>query len=149
MPRCTSGLSDRDGLGSNVIKIESVERTLRIWRRRVAPRATASLPPWTVPAARSRLWVIAAQIAQALLAEKRPEGMCASGPSIRSTNTVSMIACLRWVMSAQATPPHKALPRPARRNEDPHPGCSTASGSPCGHAGVIVHGVGIRVPRYR
>jgi hypothetical protein len=34
------------------------------------------------------------------LAPKRPDGMCASGPSIRSADTVSMIACWRWVMSA-------------------------------------------------
>ena len=40
---------------------------------------------------------------QAEFAPKRPEGMWASGPSIRSANTVSMIACLRWVMSASAT----------------------------------------------
>ena len=73
------------------------------WRRRVAPRATASLPSLRVAAARSRLWVIAAQIAQALLAENWPEGRCASGPSIRSAKTVSMIACRRWVMSASAT----------------------------------------------
>ena len=34
------------------------------------------------------------------LAPKRPEGRWANGPSIRSANTVSMIACWRWVMSA-------------------------------------------------
>jgi hypothetical protein len=43
---------------------------------------------------------MAAQIAQALLAAKRPDGRWANGPSIRSANTVSMIACRRWVMSA-------------------------------------------------
>ena len=53
-----------------------------------------------VPAAQSRLWVIAAQIAQALFAANRPEGRCAIGPSIRSANTVSMMAWRRWVMSA-------------------------------------------------
>ena len=47
--------------------------------------------------------MIAAQIAQALLAANRPEGRCARGPSIRSAKTVSMIACRRWVMSASAT----------------------------------------------
>ena len=34
-------------------------------RRRVAPRATASAGPAMVPAARSRLWLIAAQIVHA------------------------------------------------------------------------------------
>ena len=34
------------------------------------------------------------------LAPKRPDGMCASGPSMRSANTVSMMAWRRWVMSA-------------------------------------------------
>lgn len=37
---------------------------------------------------------------QAPLAAKRPEGRCANAPSVRSANTVSMIACRRWVMSA-------------------------------------------------
>lgn len=55
-----------------------------IWRRRVAPRATASRPALKVPAARSRLWVIIAQIAHAPLDGNRPEGMCARGPAIRS-----------------------------------------------------------------
>ena len=72
-------------------------------RRRVAPRATAWGEPASVAAARSRLWAIAAHSAQAELAPKRPEGMWAKGPSIRSANTVSMMACLRWVMSASAT----------------------------------------------
>src|SRR3954453_9513173 len=42
-------------------------------RRRVASRATACAGLARVPAARSRLWVIAAQITQALLAANRPE----------------------------------------------------------------------------
>jgi hypothetical protein len=33
-------------------------------------------------------------------AAKRPEGRWASGPSMRSENTVSTIAWPRWVMSA-------------------------------------------------
>jgi hypothetical protein len=45
---------------------------------------------------------MAAQIPHAVLAAKRSEGRCASGPSIRSANTVSMIACRRCVMSACA-----------------------------------------------
>ena len=75
--------------------------TLTRWRRSVAPRAWV----WSVrvPAARSRLWVIAASIAQAVFAAKTPEGMWASGPSIRSANTDSMIACWRCVMSASVT----------------------------------------------
>ena len=55
-----------------------------------------------VAAARSRLWVIAAQMAQAWLAANRPEGRWARGPSMRSAKTVSMIACRRWVRSASA-----------------------------------------------
>ena len=72
-------------------------------RRRVAPRAIACAGLARVPAARSRLWVIVAQIAHALLAANRPEGRWARGPSIRSAKVVSMIACRRWVMSASAT----------------------------------------------
>ena len=58
--------------------------------------------------------MIAAGIAQAAFAAKSPEGMWASGPSIRSANTDSMIACWRCVMSASVTgsvllvvPPHR------------------------------------------
>jgi hypothetical protein len=71
-------------------------------RRRVAPRARACRSLVRVPAARSRLWVKAAQIAHALFAGNRPDGKCARGPSMRSANTVSMIAWRRWVMSAAA-----------------------------------------------
>ena len=71
-------------------------------RRRVAPRATAWVPPASTPTARSRLWAIAAHKIQAELALKRPEGICASGPSMRSANTVSMMAWRRWVISASA-----------------------------------------------
>ena len=42
-----------------------------MWRRRVAPRATACSALVRVPAARSRLCVIAAQMAQAALAAGR------------------------------------------------------------------------------
>ena len=49
------------------------------------------------------MWVMAARIVQALLAAKIPEGRCARGPSIRSENRVSTMACRRWVMSASAT----------------------------------------------
>ena len=73
-----------------------------IWRRSVAPRATACAVLVMVPAARSRLCVMAAQRAQALFAAKRPEGRWAIGPSMRSANTVSMMAWRRWVMSASA-----------------------------------------------
>jgi hypothetical protein len=41
-------------------------------RRRVAPRATAWALPASVPAARSRLWVIAASTVHALFAGKSP-----------------------------------------------------------------------------
>jgi hypothetical protein len=46
---------------------------------RVAPRA----------AAHSRLWAMAAQIAQAELAANRPGGMWARGPSMRSAKVVT------------------------------------------------------------
>ena len=59
--------------------------------------------PGQVAAARSRLWAIAAHRIQAEFAPKRPEGMWASGPSIRSAKTVSMMAWRRWVMSAAVT----------------------------------------------
>lgn len=64
-------------------------------RRRVAPRATACAPPARMPAARCRLWAMAAHSIQAEFAPKRPEGMWARGPSMRSANTVSMIAWRR------------------------------------------------------
>src|SRR3954454_7154287 len=56
-----------------------------------------------VPAARSRLWVIAASTVQAALAGNQPEGWCAQGPSMRSDQTVSQTAWSRWVMSAWVT----------------------------------------------
>lgn len=74
-----------------------------IRRRRVDPRARACGPPASTPVARSRLWAIAAHSTQAEFAPKLPDGMCANGPSIRSANTVSMIAWRRWVMSAVST----------------------------------------------
>jgi hypothetical protein len=47
--------------------------TLTRSRRRVAPRATAWLPPASVPAARSRLCAITAQPSQAQFAANSPE----------------------------------------------------------------------------
>jgi len=76
---------------------------LTILRRRVAPRVAACRGPASVAAARSRLWAIAAHRIQAEFAPKRPEGMWASGPSIRSAKTVSMMAWRRWAMSAAVT----------------------------------------------
>jgi hypothetical protein len=49
--------------------------TLTSRRRRVAPRALAWAVSMRVPAARSRLWAMAARIVQAQFAEKCPEGM--------------------------------------------------------------------------
>jgi hypothetical protein len=54
-------------------------------RRRVDPGARVCCSPASTPAARSRLWTIAAHRIQAYLAPKRPEGVCASGPSMTST----------------------------------------------------------------
>jgi hypothetical protein len=62
--------------------------TAMMRRRRVAPRARAWWPPAGVLSARSRLWAIAAHSAQAELTPKCPDGRWASGPSIRSANTV-------------------------------------------------------------
>ena len=89
--RCSTGL--RWGRASRAATV-----TMR--RRRVAQRATACPPPASTPTARSRLWAIPAQTAQALLAPKRPEGMWARGPSMRSAKVVSMMAWRRWVISA-------------------------------------------------
>ena len=74
--------------------------TLTMGRRRVDPRARVYRSAARTPAARSRLWAIAAHRTQTELAPKRPDGRWASGPSIRSANTVSMIASWRWGMSA-------------------------------------------------
>ena len=63
-------------------------------------RARAWRPPARAPAARVRLWAIAAQTSQAALAVNRPEGRCASGPFFSSAMTCSMMAWSRWVASA-------------------------------------------------
>ena len=76
---------------------------LTILRRRVAPREAAWRPPVRVAAARSRLWAMAVHNTHAELAPKCHEGMCASGPSIRSAKVVSMMAWRRWVISASAS----------------------------------------------
>ncbi len=44
--------------------------------------------------------MIAARMVQAALAGNEPEGWWAQGPSMRSDQTVSQMACARWVMSA-------------------------------------------------
>jgi hypothetical protein len=59
--------------------------------------------PARVPAARSRLCVIAASTVHALFGGKNPDGMWAKVPSMKSANTDSRIACWRWVMSASVT----------------------------------------------
>src|SRR5262245_29319211 len=51
-------------------------------------------------AARVRLWAIAVRASQALSALNRPEGRCASGPSMSSAKTCSMTAWPRWCASA-------------------------------------------------
>ena len=51
---------------------------LMMRRLSVEPRATALAPPASTPAARSRLWAIAAHRTQAELAPKRPEVICSS-----------------------------------------------------------------------
>lgn len=94
MGRCRTGR--RCGRGSRA-------GTSTILRRRVDPRAPVCRSPARTPVARSRLGEIAAQSTQVEFAAKWPDGMCAVGPSIRPANTVSMIACWRWVMSAAST----------------------------------------------
>ena len=58
-------------------------------RRSVAPLALAQARPASDPAARSRLWLMAAQASQAPLAGNEPDGRCASGPSVQSAKTCS------------------------------------------------------------
>src|SRR4051812_19388983 len=53
-----------------------------------------------VAAARVRLKAMTAQISQAALALKTPEGRWARAEALRSAWTFSMIACRRWVWSA-------------------------------------------------
>lgn len=48
------------------------------------------------------VWAIAAHSAHAEFAPNDPDGKFASGPSIRSENTVSTMAWPRWVRSAVA-----------------------------------------------
>jgi hypothetical protein len=98
---------------------------LMILRRSVEARARVCWSPASTPAARSRLWEIAAHRIQAELAPKRPEGRCARGPSIRSANAVSMMACWRWVPSSEG--PHfgcgwRGVPPTARRSARCRPG---------------------------
>ena len=45
---------------------------------------------------------MAAQAVQAALAGNEPEGMCASGPLVRSAKTCSTIAWPRWAFSASS-----------------------------------------------
>jgi len=70
------------------------------WVRMVAVRARRWRPPASVPAARVRLWAIAAQASQAGLAVKIPDGRCARGPFLSSAMTCSTMAWSRWVASA-------------------------------------------------
>ena len=66
---------------------------LTSWLRMVMPRALAQAGPARVAAARSRLWQMAAQASQVALAGNEPEGRWASGPSLQSAKTCSMMAC--------------------------------------------------------
>ena len=75
------------------------------WARRVAPRATAQRGALvSVPAARSRLWVIAASTAHAALAGNEAKRLASPGSVDEVGPTVvSTTACPRWVRSAWAT----------------------------------------------
>ena len=72
------------------------------WARIVPVVARAWKVDARVPAARVRLNAMAAQTSQALLAQKCPDGRCASGPFFRSAMTCSTIACARCVFSASS-----------------------------------------------
>ncbi len=74
--------------------------TLISWSRMVSVVALACNGEARVPAVRVRLKAMVAQTSQALLAQKCPEGRCASGPFFRSAMTCSTIACARWAFSA-------------------------------------------------
>ena len=78
--------------------------TLTILRRSVDPRARVCWSPGQdAGSAQQVVGDRRTHRIQAALAPKRPEGRCARGPSIKSANTVSMMACWRWVMSACST----------------------------------------------
>jgi len=66
----------------------------------VAARALAWRQPASVPAARSRLWAMAAAASQAALAVNFPDGRWASGPSLRSARSCSITAWPRCCSSA-------------------------------------------------
>jgi hypothetical protein len=70
------------------------------WPRMVAPRALAPEAPARQPAARVRLWQMAARVSHAAFAGKCPEGRCARGPLTRSANTCSTMAWSRCCASA-------------------------------------------------
>ena len=78
--------------------------TLTRVRRTVAVRARPSVLEAILAAARVRLNAIAARTSQALFAVNFPYGACASGPSLRSANTASMMAWSRWQASASTMP---------------------------------------------
>ena len=70
-------------------------------RRTVAVVAFASSgSPVRVAAARVRLNAMTARTSQAAFAVNFPEGRCARAELFRSAWTCSMMACLRWVLSA-------------------------------------------------
>jgi transposase InsO family protein len=70
------------------------------WRRMVPVRARAWNRLARQPAARVRLWAMAASASQAAFAANDPEGRCARAESLRSALTCSMIACSRCCFSA-------------------------------------------------
>ena len=66
----------------------------------VAVRARPRVLEAILAAARVRLNAIAARASQALFAVNLPDGAWASGPSLRSAKTASMMAWSRWQASA-------------------------------------------------
>lgn len=71
-----------------------------ILRRIVAVVAFDSVPAAMVPAARVRLKAMTAHTNHAAFAVNFPEGICANALDFKSALTCSMIACLRWILSA-------------------------------------------------
>jgi hypothetical protein len=112
--------------------------TLTIWRRSVAPRATASWSLLRVPAARSRLWVIAVQIAQALFEANRDQGR--DHPAVRGGDSAELNhRAIRGRLAPDATTEDevdgdadqtRALARGAREGTL-HPSDLHGAASPC------------------
>ena len=95
-PRASPGAGAAGGVPA-VVAIRA--GMLIIWVRRW-PTGPGVAWPASTPAARARLNAITAHAVQAAFAAYFPDGRCASGPSLSSAMTCSMIAWSRWRSSA-------------------------------------------------